>query len=401
MEKNTTVLDPFDIINQHTTGFISKDDQENQEIVESRTIKYGSIVENAAIGIYHGTEWGSYLLLNSRLAAVCGYKSAQIMQDNISQIKDWYVHEHKYIELINLLSEQKYIYGFETQVYRQDGSIIWVRQNLSVIEFQDGNLISYSGTVEDITTQKEVESQLKKALKKEQEKNILKSNFLSMISHDIKSALTVILVAGDFLRIHGEKLSVETNVKYLVKIINTVKNLTQFIDKFIALGRAEHGHFTHENVNLYDLCHEVWEDLKAVNHTEHELSIISNSDKVNIISDCTLLRQILINLLGNAIKYSPDGSKVEVKIMAKSEKMVLKIKDDGIGISPEDQEHLFCIFERGKNTSKFSGAGIGLAIVKQSVELQGGNIFVKSKVGKGTTFIITLPMVCNFINHSS
>ncbi|HEY9705871.1 MAG TPA: PAS domain-containing sensor histidine kinase [Allocoleopsis sp.] len=400
MEKNTTVLDPFDIINQHTTGFISKDDQGNQESIESIKIKYQNIVENAAIGIYHATEWGSYLLLNSRLAAICGYESAQIMQDNIHQIKDWYVNEHKYMELINLLPEQKYVYGFETQVYRQDGSIIWVRQNLSVIDDQDGNLISYSGTVEDITKQKELETQLKEALKKEQEKNIVKSNFLSMISHDIKSALTVILVAADFLRIHGAKISGETHLKYLGKIINTVKNLTQFIDKFIALGKAEQGHFKTENVNLSDLCQDVWDDLKAINNTEHQLSIISNSDKVNIISDSTLLRQILINLLSNAIKYSPNGSQVEVKIMAKSEKMVLQIKDDGIGISSEDQEHLFGIFERGKNTSKISGSGIGLAIVKKSVELQGGKITVKSKVGKGTTFIIALPMVCNFISHS-
>ncbi len=152
---------------------------------------------------------------------------------------------------------------------------------------------------------------------------------------------------------------------------------------------------------MVKFCRNLVEELQLGIRTNHKIVLqtdIATSVNTNVYIDEKLLRQILSNLLSNAIKYSPQGCAVYLNIAFQNGMIVFQIKDEGIGIPPEDQEHLFESFHRAKNVGNISGTGLGLAIVKKCVEVHGGQIAVESEVAVGTTFTVKIPLNLLIVN---
>lgn len=357
--------------------------------------KYRRIFENAVVGIYQATLHGEFLTANPTLAEIFGYESAHEMTARGINLKaKVYVDTNRHQELARLLQQQSAVWRFESQVYRQDGSLIWISENGRLLYDARGELVGYEGTVEDITHRKHAEGALNEALEKATELSELNSQFASMVSHELKNSLTIILVSTDLLRLHSQKMTADDKLKRLDKIRSAVKNMTGLLEGVLAIGKAEAGniHLERVPVDVKAFFQEIWQDVQAMTKTNHKFKMTCDrSACVTLATDIRLLRQIFVNLILNAVKYSPNASQVECEFSGEGEEARFRIKDEGIGILPEDKENLFEVFHRGRNTSGIEGTGLGLAIVKKAVDLHGGQVFVESQVGVGTTFTITLP----------
>ncbi|PLZ37961.1 hybrid sensor histidine kinase/response regulator [Fischerella thermalis] len=233
-------------------------------------------------------------------------------------------------------------------------------------------------------------------LVKAQELNQFKSEFVSMLSHDIRSPLNTILLAAGLLQNSGDKLSTEKKLNHYKLICSAIKNMTQLLDEASLLGKADSGRLEREFtlLNLQDFCHQLVEDAQLI-AVDKRITVVftTTGQPTEILSDENLLRHILGNLLSNAIKYSRPDSIVYFELRFKNQTVIFNIKDEGIGIPLEDQKQLFQPFYRANNVGSIPGTGLGLAIVKKCLEAHGGDITVNSEVGVGTTFTVTLPLI--------
>jgi signal transduction histidine kinase len=238
------------------------------------------------------------------------------------------------------------------------------------------------------------EAEVRKSLSKEQELNQLKSYFVSMVSHEFRNPLTTILGFAELIRDFDQQLTSEKRQAYLRQIQESARRMTALLNDVLSIGQAEAGklEFNPEPLDVEEFCRDLVEEIKLGNSVQHIITFSRPSQLTKACMDKNLLRQILTNLLSNAIKYSPEGSAVTFDLICQDEKAIFHIKDEGIGISPEDQQRLFESFQRGSNVGKISGTGLGLTIVKKAVDLHGGQIAVKSEIGVGTTFSVAIPL---------
>lgn len=238
-----------------------------------------------------------------------------------------------------------------------------------------------------------LESELRLALEKEKELSQLRSEFMSLISHEFRTPLTTILSSDQLLQRYSNKLSDEKKQNHHERIQNAVGYMTQLLEEVLLIGSAEAGKLKFEP-NLIDViafCGELIETLQ-INTTRHQLIFVSDRKELYAQMDKKLLGHIFTNLLSNAIKFSPNGSTIQFDLVSSAEAVVFRIKDDGIGIPDKDLPQLFESFSRASNVGYIQGTGLGLTIVKKSVDLHGGQIAVESELGVGTTFIVTLPL---------
>jgi signal transduction histidine kinase len=169
--------------------------------------------------------------------------------------------------------------------------------------------------------------------------------------------------------------------------------MTGTLDEILKISKSETDQLTFNPtfVDLGELCQNIVERFKAMASETHKIVFPNSIQHLQAFVDPDLMEKVLSNLLSNAIKYSPEGGTISCDLLQKNGEILLYVKDEGIGISEDDQRHLFDAFYRGVNVDEIQGTGLGLSIVKQFVELHGGTINVESKVNKGTTFTITLP----------
>ncbi len=233
-------------------------------------------------------------------------------------------------------------------------------------------------------------------LVKAQEINQFKSEFVSMISHDIRNPLNTILLAAGLLQNSDEKLTKEKKSSHFQIIRSAIKNMAQLLDEVSLIGQADSGKLQCELVSL-DLqifCRQLIEEAQITAKDKHlKLEFTSIGEFRDAVWDESLLRHILGNLLTNAIKYSLPGGTVNFELMGQKNAIAFRIQDWGIGIPEPDQKRLFQPFQRAENVGSIPGTGLGLAIVKKCVDAHGGEILLDSKVGIGTTFTVILPLL--------
>jgi PAS domain S-box-containing protein len=248
-------------------------------------------------------------------------------------------------------------------------------------------------SLRDITDRKQMEEDLRQALEKEKEFSALKTRFVSMASHEFRTPLATIQATCDLLRNYIHKMSPEQVSARFEKIQAQVKHMALMLDDVLTLGRLQDGRmeFHPVEIEVDSFCQEIMEELRGLNAT-HELVYTAALAEGRARVDRKLMRQIITNLLTNAIKYSPQGSTVRFQVGEEDGWLVIHVTDSGIGIPEEDQKHLFVPFHRAGNVGEVSGTGLGLAITKQGVELHGGTITCDSTVGVGTTFTISVPI---------
>jgi len=247
-----------------------------------------------------------------------------------------------------------------------------------------------------------LQQNLKQALEHERELNKLKTRFVSVASHELRTPLTQILYASNFLEELGDQLSAEQKVQQFATIERAVNQMADILNDILILSRQETGkfEFSPKTTDVRDFCHRLVQEFQLISEKTHTMIFASPDDPVQAVVDPNVLQVILSNLLSNAIKYSPAGGTIHVQLQHAPEALIFSIKDEGLGISPEDQRHLFEAFHRGNNVGKLSGTGLGLSIVKQFVDLHGGAIRVDSAVNKGATFTVTIPIGATTPLHS-
>ena len=232
--------------------------------------------------------------------------------------------------------------------------------------------------------------ELTEALEKEKELNDLKSRFVSMASHEFRTPLSTILSSVSLIDKYTLDEDLDKRQKHINRIKAQVKNLTNILEEFLSLGKLEEGGVMEkkEEFNIKDMLVELISEM--TNLTKDGQNILLNGEGSEMVYlDKSLLRNILINLISNAIKYSLENTDVTISVIHTTNQITISIKDTGIGISEEDLKHLTDRFFRGTNAINIQGTGLGLHIVKKYLEVMEGNINFSSKLKQGTEVILT------------
>ncbi len=255
-------------------------------------------------------------------------------------------------------------------------------------------------------TQKELQqarSEALRALEQQKELNRLKSEFISLVTHDFHTPLVSIQGFTSLLRQGCPNLPIETQQRYFNKIDASVEHLMYLLEQVLLIGKSESGKLQcyPTSVNLEAFCGELIESFQ-LQSDRHPIEFSYTGNKTTVEIDPTLLRQILINLLTNAIKYSSENSSVRLAVEYQASAIAFQVQDRGIGIPLEEQSRLFEPFYRCSNVKSVRGSGLGLAVVKTCVDAHNGQIQITSQVGQGTivTIQIPQPLTIPFTNQS-
>lgn len=285
----------------------------------------------------------------------------------------------------------------EYQIIKPDGSICWIRDRAFQVKDLSGRVTRIVKMAEDITERKRIDEEVCKALEKEKELNQLKSRFLWMTSHEFRNPLTTILSSAQLIERYRKKWSEEQQLIHLHRIQEATQEMMAMLDDLMLLSKAEAGKvaFQPTPLDVVQFCQQLIEQMQQGKESFQRIvfEVKTQFTISGIYMDKNLLRQILSNLLSNALKYSPRNSIVRLTLSCHEDKTVFQIQDFGIGIPSEDLPYLFDSFHRAKNVSDIPGTGLGLTIVKKCVEYWGGEMAVESEIGVGTTFTVVLPLV--------
>jgi PAS domain S-box-containing protein len=266
--------------------------------------------------------------------------------------------------------------------------------SMSAVPLPDnkGNVREILMVIRNITRRKKAEMEILQALDKEKELNEMKSRFVSIASHEFRTPLSTILSSVSLIDRYNATSDREKQLKHIDRIKSSVKNLTEILNDFLSLEKLEAGKVeVHpETIDLTQLCEELTEELQTVAGKGQKIIYRHQGEMKAVRSDKQLLRNIFINLLNNAIKYSGEDGIIEFNSFVDGE-IRFEVKDHGIGIPKEDQPKLFERFFRATNASNIQGTGLGLNIVRRYTELLDGKIGFTSEVGQGTTFTVRLP----------
>ncbi len=365
---------------------------------------YRSIVEHAIEGIFQTTPDGRYLLANPALAHIYGYGSVEELQGSVNEIaRQLYVDPERRTEFVRLMSEEDAVWGFESPIYRKDGSVIWISENVRVIRDADGVVQYYEGTVEDITKRKQAEDELRRAKEAAEEASRSKSQFLANMSHELRTPLNAIIGYSELLREEAEDIGQTAFIDDLRKIEKAGKHLLELINGVLDIAKIEAGKME-VHAETFDVATMV-RDVAAtvaplVEKNGNVFEVTAAPDLGVIRTDLTKLRQSLFNLLGNAGKFTSEGAvwlEAERKASADGgvDSILFRVRDTGIGMSPGQAAKVFEAFTQAdaSTTRKFGGTGLGLAITREFSRMLGGETTVESEPGRGSIFTITLPAV--------
>jgi PAS domain S-box-containing protein len=236
------------------------------------------------------------------------------------------------------------------------------------------------------------QAELSEALDKERELNEIKSRFVSMASHEFRTPLSAVLSSASLLAKYTTTEEQEKRNRHINRIKDSVKHLNDLLEDFLSLGKLDEGKIgaVFTEFNLRETIGETTEDMKGILKKGQQVNYEYEGNDV-VVTDRKMLKNILINLISNAVKFSGEDANIRLKSIVGNDTATIYIKDEGIGISEEDQEHLFSSFFRGKNAINIQGTGLGLHIVQRYLDLMGGSIKVKSTLGEGTTITVIIP----------
>lgn len=282
----------------------------------------------------------------------------------------------------------------EIEVSSWQNEIKWIDFSLKPLTDENKKVVQLIAEGRDISDRKKAEAETIENLAKERELNQLKSNFISMVSHEFRNPMAAIRTSAEILQCYNHQLTEEKRSRYFEQIQIAIGNMLQLLDEVLLLGRSETGRLKYEPeiLNLESLCLDIIENLEVSTQTQPRIAFKCFGPCNRLMMDGILLRYIINNLLANALKYSNQETKIDFTLVCEPKNVTLEIQDRGIGIPLKDRESLFETFYRASNVSRIQGTGLGLAIVKKCVDLHRGQIQIESEVGIGTKVTVTLPI---------
>jgi PAS domain S-box-containing protein len=255
-----------------------------------------------------------------------------------------------------------------------------------------GQVAHVAAILRDVSESKRVEDELRTNLERAQELNNLKTRFLSMVSHEFMTPLTIMMTSCELIRHFSDRMPPEKRVAHIEKIEAHIQYLSGMVSNILTISRAESVglDFRPATLDLNAFLRTLIDEMQLVTDT-HRLEFESATPCPPTHADERLLRQVFINLISNAVKYSPEADRVTIQLACLDNKLDVRVRDYGIGIPESDQEHLFSTFFRASNVGSIPGTGLGLAVIQRAVMAHGGLVELESKIGHGTTFTIRLP----------
>ena len=314
--------------------------------------------------------------------------------------------EKKASSVLNLVLEGKQTENFEFSIFSKDKNQVILLVNSSARRDTHGKITGVLAVGQDITELvgyrneleikvKERTVKLNEALEKQKELNELKSKFVSTASHEFRTPLTAINFAAGSIKKYWGKMEPNLVEKKLYKIENQVLHMTRLLDDVLMVGQAGAGELKNNPTDVYlgDFINEIIEEVSISREQSHQIDVLDPEDlkKNTVFIDKKLGRNIFINLISNAVKYSANSKKIVIQFSSNKKYIIISVTDFGIGISNTELKTIFNPFSRGKNVDLIQGTGLGLSIVKEAITAMQGKILVKSSIGKGTTFITKLP----------
>lgn len=359
--------------------------------------KYRSIFEHAVEGIFQTTPDGRYLSVNPALARIYGYDTPAALISSLTDIGgQLYVNSARRAEFVRLLHEHSTVSGFESQVYRRDGKIIWITETARAVRDVNGLLLYYEGIVEDITERKQAEEELQKAKAVAEAAAQARSEFLANMSHELRTPMNSIIGMTE--------LALDTSLtpeqrEYLTIVKDSADALLELLSDILDFSKIEAGRWELEPLD-FRLRDDLAVALKTLAIRAHRKGLelayhIPATVPDALRGDPGRLRQIVVNLVGNAIKFTDQGEVVmHVTVAWQTQDEIalhFAVQDTGIGIPPDQQQRIFNPFTQAdaSTTRRFGGTGLGLAISSRLVAMMGGRIWVESAVGQGSTFHFT------------
>ncbi|MEG3939295.1 MULTISPECIES: sensor histidine kinase [unclassified Microcoleus] len=277
----------------------------------------------------------------------------------------------------------------------KSGQIITVDLSLKPVKNDTGQVLLLIAEARDISDRKRAEAEILKTLAREKELSELRAKFVTMVSHEFRTPLTTIQFSSGLLQDYSSKWTEDKKSTHFARIQIAIKRMTELLEDILVIGKIEANtlQFQPVSLNLEKFCRQLVEEQQLNDSNQHPITFKHEGDNCDAQMDEKLLRQILGNILSNAIKYSPAGSTISLQLNCQNQKAVFQVQDLGIGIPQADLERILETFYRSTNVGTISGTGLGLAIVKRAVELHGGQLAIDSQEEKGTTFTITLPLI--------
>lgn len=390
---------------------------------------FEAIFKEAAIGILLTDAKSVILTSNDFIDKLFGYDSNELVGQNVSvlipnHLKDRHAgHQEKFLK--DPVARPMGV-GLDLKAKRKDGSLFPVEISLS--HFVEAGNMYFIAFISDVTLKRKVEMELilknkeinqlnesleeevkartqalqntlvqleanavelENALQKEKELGDLKTRFVSMASHEFRTPLTSILTSAALLEKYEKTEEQPKRSQHINRIKSSVYHLTEILEEFLSVGKLESGkvEIHTSSLALHEFIQDLLVDLRPNQSLNQQIQFTINQD-VLWTSDFSILRKILINGLSNALKFSQKD--VLLDIYVDNQQLIIRIKDQGIGISVEDQKHLFERFFRGSNATVIPGTGLGLHLIDRYVKLLKGSLEIISEIDQGTELIIRL-----------
>ena len=390
---------------------------------KERSKHFEALFKYATMGILITDRHGNITAINPFALKEFGYEEGEILGQKIELlIPSRYHHSHedhrnRYFEKpqnrpmglgMDLFALRKDGTEFPVEVslgnfvYHNEKFVIAFISNIAVRKKSESDIIKLNDELESTVQQRTEEltntmhqlerskEELSKALEKEKELGELKSRFVSMASHEFRTPLSTVLSSSYLIQKYVNAEDQGKREKHLDRIVSSVNMLTSILNDFLSLGRIEEGRI---QVRMAEF--DIEESIKAIIN-EVKNSLAKNQEIVYhhrgdqyVVLDGNLLKHIILNLISNASKFSPENKPIEIETMMQNHSLRLLVKDYGMGISKEDQKHLMERFFRGSNVANIQGTGLGLHIIAKYAELMNGVVECRSELNKGTEFIVT------------
>lgn len=356
--------------------------------------KFRALFEASSQGVMlHDEE--KYLEVNPAIVRMLGYKEAsEIIGKHPSQTSAPIQANGERADVLAARYIQECmsrgVARFEWVARRADGSDLPIEVILTRVQWSGRQLIQ--AVVNDITERKKAEAELLRALAREKELGQLKTSFVSMISHEFRTPLGVIMSSAEILRDYLDRLEPAEREQHLRSIYKSTRRMADLMEEVLLIGRLESGKmdFQPRIVDLRAVGERIAREVATATGgvCPIRFKVVGETGEARV--DERLVQHIFTNLLTNAVKYSEPGRNVEFTITRDRCNAIFRVRDVGIGIPEADQQWLFSAFHRGQNVGNRPGSGLGLSIVKRCVELHGATISVESKLGEGTMVTVQL-----------